>query len=110
MSRAVYEMRQIHHVDPTATSHSLDDRYLYNEQFARQQTVLYQHVSTSSDEIDMAVGDIISSRGNHWDGYSLGTNTRTGLEGLYPSYKTREIVTMTDFSLTTNDSKSYTKV
>jgi glycoprotein 6-alpha-L-fucosyltransferase len=44
----------------------------------------------NSNELDMQVGDSIGIAGNHWDGYSKGTNRRTGKMGLYPSYKAQE--------------------
>lgn len=43
-----------------------------------------------SDEIALEPGDIVGIAGNHWDGYSKGSNKRTGAIGLYPSYKTED--------------------
>lgn len=51
----------------------------------------------SDNEIDLMIGDIIGIAGNHWDGFSKGTNRRTGKKGLYPSYKTREKYIILDF-------------
>lgn len=48
------------------------------------------HKAKTNDEIDLEVGDVIGIAGNHWNGYSKGTNRRTGSFGLYPSYKVRE--------------------
>ena len=35
----------------------------------------------------MEPGDLIGIAGNHWDGFSKGTNERTRKVGLFPSYK-----------------------
>ncbi|XP_015378055.1 PREDICTED: alpha-(1,6)-fucosyltransferase-like [Diuraphis noxia] len=37
--------------------------------------------------MDLEVGDEIEVAGNHWDGYSKGTNLRTKKTLLYPSFK-----------------------
>ena len=42
------------------------------------------------EEIALEPGDIVGIAGNHWDGYSKGSNKRTGAIGLYPSYKTED--------------------
>ncbi|GFO27528.1 alpha-(1,6)-fucosyltransferase [Plakobranchus ocellatus] len=39
-----------------------------------------------------APGDNVGIAGNHWDGFSKGTNHRTGMSGLFPSYKTEDVV------------------
>lgn len=98
MSRLVYELMQVHHADPSSNVRSLDDRYYYVNQFDRQQRAIYDHDSHIPNEISMKIGDIVATRGDHWDGFSLGTNTRTNKEGLYPSYKTEDIITAADFN------------
>lgn len=40
----------------------------------------------------MQVGDGIGIAGNHWDGFSKGTNRKTGVTGLFPSYKVENTV------------------
>lgn len=97
MSRLVYELMQVNHRDPTNNARSLDDRYYFVQQLAHQQRAIYDHDSHDEGEISMKVGDIIATRGDHWDGYSLGTNTRVNEKGLYPSYKVEEIVETADF-------------
>ena len=49
------------------------------------------------EEIDLEIGDVIGIAGNHWNGFSKGTNRRTGKNGLYPSYKAREKWITADF-------------
>jgi glycoprotein 6-alpha-L-fucosyltransferase len=40
--------------------------------------------------------------GNHWNGWSKGTNRRTGQNGLFPSYLVREKWRIVDFALFEN--------
>lgn len=75
------------HNDAAQRYFSLDDIYYYGGQKARYQMVVLAHTATRPEEIDLAVGDVITVAGNHWDGYSKGTNTRTFKTGLYPSFK-----------------------
>ncbi|CAF5059817.1 unnamed protein product, partial [Rotaria magnacalcarata] len=35
---------------------------------------------------------IIGTEGNHWNGFSKGSDKTNGQSGLYPSYKAEEIV------------------
>jgi len=78
------------HPDASSYFHSLDDVYYYGGQTAHDQVAIYEHVASRPEEIDLKVGDVVGIAGNHWDGYSKGTNHRTGRVGLYPSYKVIE--------------------
>lgn len=76
------------HYDASAYFHSLDDIYYFGGQNGHNQVALYAHEPQNGDEISFQPGDLIGVAGNHWDGYSKGTNRRTGTRsGLYPSYK-----------------------
>ncbi|XP_054759332.2 alpha-(1,6)-fucosyltransferase-like [Lytechinus pictus] len=91
--RVAYEMMQYIHEDAAAYFRSLDDIYYYGGQNAHLQSVLYEHKPRSgTDEIEMLPGDTIGVAGNHWDGYSKGTNHRLAGRrgGLYPSYKVED--------------------
>lgn len=66
---------------------------------AHDQIAVEEHVAADSTEIDMQVGDSIGIAGNHWDGFSKGTNRRTGKVGLYPSYKAQEKWRIVDFPI-----------
>eukprot|EP00057_Strongylocentrotus_purpuratus_P016641 XP_011671115.1 PREDICTED: alpha-(1,6)-fucosyltransferase [Strongylocentrotus purpuratus] len=90
--RVAYEMMQDLHPDAAANFRSLDDIYYYGGQNAHEQTVLYEHKPQGSDEIEMRPGDSIGVAGNHWDGYSKGSNLRSTPRraGLYPSYKVED--------------------
>ncbi|XP_041468749.1 alpha-(1,6)-fucosyltransferase-like isoform X1 [Lytechinus variegatus] len=91
--RVAYEMMQYIHEDAASYFRSLDDIYYYGGQNAHLQSVLYEHKPRSgTDEIEMLPGDTIGVAGNHWDGYSKGTNHRLAGRrgGLYPSYKVED--------------------
>ncbi|VDK58441.1 unnamed protein product [Anisakis simplex] len=88
--RMGYELMQIRVGDAGDNFHSLDDLYYYGGQQAHEQVVVESYQAESKDEIDLEIGDTIGIAGNHWDGFSKGTNRRNGAVGLYPSYKTRE--------------------
>lgn len=66
---------------------------------AHDQIAVEEHISANSAELSFEVGDSIGIAGNHWDGYSKGTNRRTGRMGLYPSYKAREKWRIVDFPI-----------
>ena len=50
--------------------------------------------------MSLDVGDLVSIAGNHWDGFSKGTNRKLRQTALYPSYKVQEVV---DVAPTTRD-------
>ncbi|XP_065201965.1 alpha-(1,6)-fucosyltransferase [Planococcus citri] len=85
--RVAYEIMNNIHFDAAQRYRSLDDIYYYGGQKARCQVVVIPHRATRPEEIDLKVGDILTVAGNHWDGYSKGTNTRTFKTGLYPTFK-----------------------
>ena len=87
----VYELRQTLHGDAAQQIQSLDDIYFYSGQPARFVRALENNIPRRSEEISFEIGDEVLIRGNHWDGYSLGLNTRTKKEGLYPSYKVEDV-------------------
>uniref|UniRef100_A0A915PI45 Alpha-(1,6)-fucosyltransferase n=1 Tax=Setaria digitata TaxID=48799 RepID=A0A915PI45_9BILA len=95
--RMGYELMQIHFGDAGDRFHSLDDIYYFGGQQAHEQVVVEPYVAENDDEIDLKTGDVIGIAGNHWNGFSKGTNRRTGQNGLYPSYKTREKYIILDF-------------
>ncbi|XP_072032322.1 alpha-(1,6)-fucosyltransferase-like isoform X2 [Amphiura filiformis] len=92
--RVAYEIMQTHHPDAAAYYHSLDDVFYYGGQNEHQQIAIYEHKPRSSNEIELKPGDVIGVAGNHWDGWSKGTNHRLKPRkaGLYPSYKVVEKV------------------
>ena len=87
-------MMQTYYPDAGNAFHSLDDVFYYGGQNEHQQIAIYEHKPKSSAEIELKPGDVIGVAGNHWDGYSKGTNHRLKPKkaGLYPSYKVVEKV------------------
>lgn len=86
--RVGYELMQDLHPDASTYFHSLDDIYYFGGQNGHNQIAIYPHEPQNSDEIGFQPGDLIGVAGNHWNGYSKGTNRRVGMNsGLYPSYK-----------------------
>uniref|UniRef100_A0A8D8PQ04 Alpha-(1,6)-fucosyltransferase n=2 Tax=Cacopsylla melanoneura TaxID=428564 RepID=A0A8D8PQ04_9HEMI len=75
--------------DASLNYKSLDDIWYFAGQLQNRQEVLEDHTPLDSNQIELRVGDLVGPEGNHWDGYSLGTNFRTGQRGLYPSFKVK---------------------
>lgn len=92
-----YEIMQSLHPDASSWYHSLDDIYYYGGQNAHDQIAMYAHKPQGANEIALEPGNRIGIAGNHWDGYSKGTNRRTGNMGLYPSYKVRDDISIVEF-------------
>ncbi|KAG7177849.1 Alpha-(1 6)-fucosyltransferase-like 4 [Homarus americanus] len=95
--RIAYEIMQGIHPDASSYFKSLDDIYYYGGQNAHNQRARFPHSPKRSDEMTLKVGDIVGIAGNHWDGYSKGVNRRTRQNGLYPSYKMEEAISIADF-------------
>ncbi|CAJ0577233.1 unnamed protein product, partial [Mesorhabditis spiculigera] len=94
--RMGYELMQVRKPDGEAF-HSLDDVYYYGGQHDHEQVAIEDHLPERDAEIELKVGDAVGLAGNHWDGFSKGTNRRTQKVGLYPSYKVVERWRVIDF-------------
>jgi len=75
------------HPDASTLYTSLDDIYYYGGQKRRLHEAVLPHKANGPHEMNLLVGDEIAVAGNHWDGYSKGTNLRTKESGLYPTFK-----------------------
>ncbi|EDO43595.1 predicted protein [Nematostella vectensis] len=95
--RVGYEIMQSKHPDASRKFQSLDDIYYFGGQSGHNVRAILPHTAETREEIDLEVGDLIGIAGNHWDGYSKGTNHRTGQMGLYPSYKVEEVMETAQF-------------
>ncbi|CAH1790772.1 unnamed protein product, partial [Owenia fusiformis] len=95
--RVAYEIMQ--HLHPDASSHfnSLDDIYYYGGQNAHNLRAIYEHSPKSMQEIGFEPGDVIGMAGNHWNGFSMGSNRQNSKSGLFPSYKVEEIYNIVKF-------------
>ena len=72
----------------------LDDVYYFGGQNAHNQRAVISHKAILPNEFSFQRGDLIGTEGNHWDGFSKGSDKTTGVSGLYPTYKTEEIVSI----------------
>ena len=104
--RVAYEIMQTMWPDASTAFHSLDDIYYYGGQSAHQQIAIYKHEPRSHSELELMPGDPVGVAGNHWDGYSKGTNKKTGRSGLYPSYKVVDQVDVAKFPVYRDDENS----
>lgn len=103
--RVAYEIMQTLHPDASQYFRSLDDIYYFGGQSGHSQVAIREHKASSTDELDLKVGDIVGIAGNHWDGFSKGRNFRTGKTGVYPSYKVHEHLDIVDFPTYLNVTK-----
>lgn len=87
VGRLAYELMLTHHPDSSNSVRSLDDIYKFEWPNPLFQFAILSHSSSSAEEIKLDVGDILLIDKNNWNGWSRGTNTKTGKTGLYPSYK-----------------------
>ena len=85
------------HPDASGKFQSLDDIYYFGGQSSHNVKAIYTHKSRNAEEMDLELGDVIGVAGNHWDGFSKGTNEKTGSIGLYPSYKVEDIMDVAKF-------------
>ncbi len=83
---------QVRFPDASWRFRSLDDVYYFGGGNGHRVVAIRDHDPFSSFEIELKKGDIIGLAGNHWNGFSKGTNTRTNKVGLFPSYKVKDIV------------------
>lgn len=75
---------------PDAADHfkSLDDVYYFGGQEPHYHVAVLPHTAKTPQEMNLKVGDILTIAGNHWDGYSKGSNLRSQVyASLFPSFK-----------------------
>jgi len=107
--RVAYEIMQQRVIDGAWRVQPLDDVYYFGGQNSHTQRAVISHKDTWPNEFSFERGDIINTLGNHWDGFSKGTDETNGQSGLYPSYKSEEITTIAkmyaypDVQITTDD-------
>ncbi|CAF4639603.1 unnamed protein product, partial [Rotaria sp. Silwood2] len=90
--RVAYEAMQQYVVDGSWRIQSIDDIYYFGGQSSHYQRAVISHKNIWPGELSFERGDIIKTEGNHWDGFSQGSHTKNGTSGLYPSYKTEDII------------------
>ncbi|CAF4932014.1 unnamed protein product [Rotaria sp. Silwood1] len=90
--RVAYEIMQQRVIDGAWRVQPLDDVYYFGGQNAHNQRAVISHKAIWPNEFSFERGDIIGTEGNHWDGFSKGSDKTNSQSGLYPTYKTEEIV------------------
>ncbi|KAH0548864.1 alpha-(1,6)-fucosyltransferase [Cotesia glomerata] len=95
--RVAYELMQTYHVDAHDKFTSLDDVYYYGGQNPNPAVAILDHLPRRTEEIELKVGDKVEVHGNHWDGFSKGRNLRTGITGLFPSFKVENRIATAEF-------------
>ncbi|BFZ12311.1 hypothetical protein BsWGS_15350 [Bradybaena similaris] len=96
--RVAFEFLQTLHGDVSNNFRSLDTSFYYSSQNTHYFTAVEAYRSSKVGHIEILPGDLIAVgvAGNHWDGFTKGTNQRTNHSGLYPSYKTEDVVVAAD--------------
>lgn len=95
--RVAYEYMNSMYPDASLRYKSLDDIYYFGGQISRIHTAVSAHSPKDPSEMELNVGDRISVAGNHWNGFSKGTNLRTNQFALYPTFKVVPFVEAVDF-------------
>lgn len=95
--RLAYELKMAQNVDAADQYTSLDDIYYYGGQNAHNREVVLPHKPRTSAEIYLRPGDLVGIAGNHWDGFSKGHNENTNQGGLFPSFKVKDKVRISEF-------------
>lgn len=112
LCRVAYEIMNSLYPDASTRFTSLDDIYYFGGQAHRINVAVLPHKADGPEEIDLQVEDQIYVAGNHWNGYSKGRNLRTGLLGLYPTFKVIpkiETAKIADIPTETKISQNYGK-
>ncbi|KAL3097878.1 hypothetical protein niasHS_000613 [Heterodera schachtii] len=97
--RLSYELMQALHGDAAERVHSLDDIFYFGGQLAHEWEAIGEFSPKTDEQIELKPGDVIGVAGNHWNGFSKGTNRRTRRSGLFPSYLAREKWRIVDFAI-----------
>ncbi|CAF0711896.1 unnamed protein product [Brachionus calyciflorus] len=91
--RMAYELMQVRFPDASWRFKSLDDVYYFGGQNKHDVMAIYDHEpNRENGEIELRKGDLIGLAGNHWNGFSKGQNRRTNEIGLFPTFKTMNVI------------------
>jgi glycoprotein 6-alpha-L-fucosyltransferase len=92
-----YEIMQQNFPDASDRVKSLDAIWLFGGADEHNQVATIEHTPQSPDELELQIGDVLSIESNLWNGFSKGRNHRSNQTGLYPGYKTEELLTIGDY-------------
>lgn len=102
--RVSYEIMQAMYPDASNRFKSLDDIYYFGGQNPHNRKVVIGHKGKTANELTLKPGDLVGIAGNHWDGWSKGKCKRTDENGLFPLFKTVDVVTEVDLPTYSEDS------
>ncbi|XP_063614217.1 alpha-(1,6)-fucosyltransferase-like, partial [Penaeus indicus] len=101
--RLAYELMQTLHSDASRKLFSMDLHYCYHSQSPHEVEARYPHSPRRGSEIELRKGDRVMKSQSHYnkhrnyhDGFSHGVNQRTRKAGLYPIYKTVDVLLLAD--------------
>ncbi|XP_063591496.1 alpha-(1,6)-fucosyltransferase-like [Penaeus indicus] len=101
--RLAYELMQTLHQDASRKVFSVDSPYWFHFQSDHEVEARYPHTPRREEEIELQKGDRVreilryySKHRNYHDGFIHGFNQRTRKAGLYPIYKTVDVLRLAD--------------
>ncbi|XP_047493051.1 alpha-(1,6)-fucosyltransferase-like [Penaeus chinensis] len=101
--RLAYELMQTLHPDASRKVFSVDAPYWFHFQSKHEVEARYPHTPRREGELELQKGDRVrevlryySSHRNFHDGFLHGVNQRTNKGGLYPVYKTVDVLRVAD--------------
>ncbi|XP_047493483.1 alpha-(1,6)-fucosyltransferase-like [Penaeus chinensis] len=101
--RLAYELMQTLHPDASRKVFSVDSPYWFHFQSDHVVEARYPHAPRRNNEIRLKEGDRVkevlkhySNHRNYHDGFIHGVNQRTKEAGLYPLYKTVDVLQLAD--------------
>nr|XP_027219137.1 alpha-(1,6)-fucosyltransferase-like [Penaeus vannamei] len=101
--RLAYELMQTLHADASRKVFSVDSPYWFHYQSGHEVEARFPHTPRRDSEIELQRGDRVkevlrhySNHRNLHDGFIHGVNQRTRKAGLYPIYKTVDVLRLAD--------------
>ncbi|ROT69271.1 putative alpha-(1,6)-fucosyltransferase-like isoform X1 [Penaeus vannamei] len=101
--RLAYELMQTLHADASRKVFSVDSPYWFHYQSGHEVEARFPHTPRRDSEIELQKGDRVkevlrhySNNPNLHDGFIHGVNQRTRKAGLYPIYKTVDVLRLAD--------------
>ena len=93
--KLAYEIQQQRYVDGSWRIHTLNNHWLNfgsSSSHHHAEQVIYSHKANSPKELSFDIGDKIVDINFKQNGYSFGRLIRNNHTGLYPSYKTNQVI------------------
>ena len=88
--KLAYEIQQLRYVDGSWRIHTLNRHWL--DLFVKERQAIYAHRANNPEELSFDVGDTITDIKHKHNGYAFGRLLKNNHTGLFPSYKTNQII------------------